>query len=103
MSLPKFPKQALQVLRIIRDDVPRPEELPNGDERGDKLTWCGLFCPMGLHPKSSSSLPSCSDQFANGQCAESSTAAFLEWWDGIEEEDAQAAVDFIWGSEAQDD
>lgn len=105
MSLPKFPREGLQVLRIIRAEVPRPKELPvhfgscglrwakNPPHFSHNNTNC---CPMGLHPKSVFPAPVASLAFAKGRCSMAGVVSFGYWWDSIKSHDAQAAVDFIW-------
>ena len=103
MSLPKFPRSALQVLRIIRAEVPRPEELP-ARYRYVALRWfipdnaTGHWncCPMGRHHKSTVPGPCASIHFADGRCAESSVLSFGHWWDEIGQSSAQEARDFVW-------
>lgn len=105
MTLPKFPKQALQVLRIIRTEVPRNGKLP-GVYSGNVLrwidppaTWCFRrnCCPMGLHSSSTQSAPMVPVHFAGGRCHAPAVLAFAKWWDSIPTSLAQEAVDFIWG------
>lgn len=93
--LPKFPRQSLQVLRIIRDEVPRPERLPTGD---CELRW-GRYCPMGLHDDSLKPSPAFPENFAGGRCKEGPVWRFAYWWDKIKTCYAQEGVDFIWGKD----
>ena len=108
MTLPKFPRGALQVLRVIRADVPRPEKLPCSESESH-LRWPakrgtgydGLdaeygVCPMGLHPESTCYRPTCTGSFADGRCADASVERFFCWWDRINPAYAAEAVDFVW-------
>jgi len=93
--LPKFPRRALQVLRIIREDVPRPDSLPKGTYTCiDSLRWDG-YCPMGLHPDSTMRCPGASG-FAGRRCDPRSVFVFGLWWDKHRESNAEEAVNFIW-------
>jgi len=99
MSLPKFPKQALQVLRIIRDEVKRPDELPTGAAWTDSLRWGAGYdqrCLLGMHGDSTSRVPISASAFANGRCRPLAFWAAIAWWEKIKIDDAQAAMDFIW-------
>ena len=99
MSLPKFPRHSLQVLRIIRAEVERPKELPSRPEHGWALRW-GRHCPMGLHNSSTVPAPAQSRQFAGGRCSTQGVYEFWRsWWDDITPDQAQAAMDFIWGKQ----
>ena len=96
MSLPKIPRKALQLLRIIRAEVPKPRELPLRPGGGWALRW-GSCCPMGLHDDSSFDAPGSGHDFAGGRCATDSVLAFWSgWWERILPYQAQEAVDFIW-------
>lgn len=112
MKLPKFPPQALQVLRIIRAEVPRPSGVPTWERLGDgnwALRWmrgyprsvvgCVGYCPMGLHPDSANHAPMYHWNFAGMRCGERGVRYFGAWFDSIARDQAQAAVDFIWGPE----
>lgn len=99
MPLPQFPPEALQVLRIIRAEVPRPWELPIfGNDDVYFLRWddCNDACPMGLHTQSTKPDPGFAYDFAGGRCSQTGVNEFGIWWDSIDEEDAPAAVDFVW-------
>ena len=102
MPLPKFPRQALQVLRIIRAEVPRPEELPEPIKMTDghmslRFVKSGkASCPMGHHPKSEARCPVFARHFAAGRCKGDNVWSFARWWDSIPVGYAQAAIDFIW-------
>ena len=107
----KVPKKAIEVAEIIRRDVLRPKELPVAvklfQHHRPTLRWKLLdpigqkaifnFCPMGLHPRSSSACPYFDpDQFAFGERVDLQTMrAFARWWDSLE--DPQKAVDALWG------
>lgn len=101
MSLPKFPRNALQVLRAIRAEVPRPDTLPGYTRLNTYwLRWTatgcgGHICPMGLLPFSALGEPTQADDL---QCRflDSSVRAFYEWWDSLTIIQAQEAVEFIW-------
>lgn len=102
MSLPSFPPQAFKVLRIIREEAPRPKSLPVVvSECTPILAWTirsEQRCPMGLVPGSSVAPTQCG-YFANGRCTQVAVEAFWRWWDSIALIDAQAAMDFIWNNE----
>lgn len=92
-----IPKEAASVVKTIRRDVPRPEELPIFCI--DTLRWVihhVEYCPMGLHPTSASRIPSCSSNFADGLHSFLAVHAFLNWWDGLTEVNAQEGVDALW-------
>ena len=98
-----FPAAAQPILDIIRRDVPRPKELPIPDAHLG-LRW-NSFCPMGLTPKTNSECPSDMNSFGyedefdqdDDLRADVLVGSFAEWWDSIQEPDAQEAMDFIWG------
>lgn len=92
-----------RVAEILRRDVTKPGHLPVGNP----LRFDGVYvkrrssygrvadvdggwpCPMGLHPESRGRDEPCGIPFGpDGE-------AFSAWWD--EQEDAQAAVDAVWG------
>jgi len=94
-----IPEQAMPVVEILRKDVPKPDKLPTGH------CWVkgGLsYCPMGLHPNSSNQMPIYYDEFAGGICDSPAMGWFMVWWDGLGVEDAQEAVDAVWGEEEEE-
>ena len=103
-----IPNEAMPVVEILRRDVPRPKELPviNHSDLGDCLRWDGAYCPMGLHPKCTHAAPGMSSSFftmneGKYMFREQSLAfhKFLWWWDGLQTQDAQQAVNAIWPKE----
>lgn len=104
MSAAKVPTNAMPVVKVLRQDVPRPKGLPMVFSPGRTLRWWRLggiginqlatvCCPMGLHPKAEAGVPQCVSEFP---LAESfAIRAFYAWWD--EQTDAQAAIDAVWG------
>ena len=92
-----FPPAAQPVLDIIRRDVPRPKELPEGYANGKLLRWNNhSTCPMGLHPLSVSNTPLNSMSFPPLK-NDMAIREFWHFWDSLTEADAAEAVDFIWG------
>lgn len=104
-----IPAEAMPVVEILRRDVPRPRELPTSRTlapTNDHLRWYGgrspnrwtsRCCPMGLHPAAGLPTPRCDDEFPASSLA---IFAFAEWWDSLEDADAVAAVEAVWGPEA---
>lgn len=89
-----LPEAALDVVVALRRDVPRPRELPIGCplrfdmvHMGREFGWT---CPQGLHPRANHDEDYGLLFGADGE-------VFGSWWD--EQEDAQAAVDAVWGKE----
>lgn len=101
-----IPEKAMPVVEVLRLDVKKPTELP-AVSIGDGLRWptnrqgYDCECPMGMHPESCSPLPCESNEFAGGVCSLSAVSSFFIWWDSLEEEDAQEAVDAIWPSDKE--
>lgn len=101
--LPPFPRQALQVLRIIRGEVRKPMDPPEMKRCG-YLAWiivyyegqvgCDIYfgprCPVGLYHQIDDIRP------LKDRCKVASIDCWLAWWEKIKEPDAQAALDFIW-------
>lgn len=83
---------AQRVAAIIRRDVSEPHCLPIGCPlRFDMVRLKnrdGWACPQGLHPDAS-------HDEVYGLLFGDDGEAFADWWD--EQEDAQAAVDAVWG------
>ncbi len=95
-----IPEAAMPVVRIIREQVPRPKRLPFQD--GDKLRWKrkreGLivyFCPMGLLPGAKFAIPISGYGAGLPDEMYDAISCFGSWWDGLS--DAQEAVDAVWG------
>ena len=92
-----IPKEAAEVVKIIRKDVKRPKELPKPtcSENGEDthLRFNRLVCPMGLHPNAITETPCTSDDFGC-DCITAEVAEFGEWWD--EQTNAKAAVEAVW-------
>lgn len=110
--LKPIPEAAMPVVEILRRDVKRPTELParyciarQGNLRWN-IDWTAEenanYCPMGLHPKSTSSAPVAPIQFAGEELYDrnrpytSGVSEFATWWDNIDPWDAQEAIYLIW-------
>ena len=91
-----IPAGAMPVVEILRRDVPRPEHLPRSHDGITPLRWDDGSSPMGLHPKSTSPRPVSQDSFAKGECDILAMAAFIMWWDCLEQRYARPARDAIW-------
>ncbi len=94
-----IPKAAMPVVEIIRRDVPRPEELPEGGYAGKYLRWASHYrivhrCPMGLCDASNHPTPGYGSEFAGGLCTTTAVKAFGRYWDSLT--DPQEAVDAVW-------
>lgn len=92
-----IPETAMPVVKVLRRDVLKPKSLPV--LRGKRLRWPPDFCPMGLHLKSYDMLPVLASNFANSECSQAAVEAFWRWWDQVSIEDAQEAVNAIWGKD----
>ncbi len=93
-----IPKNAARMVRIIRNEVPRPKKLP-------QLHWSRLCfvrpgeallssCPMGLIPGAHQLPVTPSDLPDRISIQPWAIVAFLEWWD--EQEDPAAATNAVW-------
>lgn len=94
-----IPAAAMEVVRILRRDVPRPKELPKMDTNLKYLRWPDGECAAGLHPASKLKTPSLSYSFAHGECSDQAVYEFTKWWDHLALADAPAAMDLIWPEE----
>ena len=108
-----IPDDALEVVALLRRDVPRPIELPvmqwahmplvNSSQQ--VLRWSmwqnkWTCCPMGMHPCAKSPVP-CS-VWSWPVCSSSmAIQVFADWWD--EQTDAEAAVQAIWPQRVVDE
>ena len=84
-----IPQEAMPVVEEIRRLVPRPEFLPALND-ANELRFVGSFCPLGLLPNATRRAPwppKGTPQYF-----------FVDWWDSLRAEDAQAAVDAVWGT-----
>lgn len=99
-KLPKLTKAAMKVVEVLRMEVRRPagrgwtqdfmEDGPRRSHGGERV------CPMGLHKNSTASAPSESVEFDDGKCSDREVMAFATWWDRLEVEQVEAAIDLIW-------
>ena len=92
-----IPKAARPVVKIIRQDVPRPKTLPvpmfPGRRDYQSLRWANGKCPMGMHRLAKSNTPLAPGSFPG--CSEEEIFAFADWWD--RQSSAEEAVDAVWG------
>ena len=98
----KIPVAAMPVVEILRRDVKKPRALPrSGIQQMMQIVACLRWesgkCPMGLHSLSNSRCPFAAWEFAGGACHNDAVHAFAEWWDLVPGDQANAAVDAIWG------
>lgn len=98
MALTKpIPKAAMQIVEILRRDVPRPEEVPCLEViLGYRvLRWGkGGCCPLGVHPKATIPTPEDRESFPVKGATTRAIISFYRWWD--RETDGLAAMDAIW-------
>ena len=92
-------KNCAAVIEVLRRGVPRPDTLPGlfGTPPFKRLRWVRdekIFCPMGLHPLSTSTAPAQTEHFAGGEYRGDDFGSFAYWWDC--QTNAQAAVDAVW-------
>ena len=106
----KIPKSIMPVVRILREEVPKPSKTTletsyrssNNTARWFRTKGKGnrkykeQYCPMGLHKDSTNSLPLSSSEFDNGRCSSAIVRAFGKWWDSLSLDQAKEAVDLIW-------
>ena len=114
----EIPKAARAAVAVIGQMVKRPKHLPKVPRQGQGLRWRrgrklweGIWgpqgksfrcCPLGLIPGATHPTPTNSyelGQSAEGFLTSSQVRSFLGWWDRIGEDDAQEAVDAVWGKE----
>lgn len=93
-----IPKVAMNMVRIIREEVPRPEKLPRAHLGrlcfplpGDALL---SSCPMGLIPGANELPVTPGDLPDRISIRAAEVKAFAQWWD--EQRDAAAAVEAVW-------
>ena len=99
-AMTPIPQEAMPVVEEIRRLVPRPEILPRIITSALRWDGSGEFeggfcCPMGLLPSARVSLPFLEGEVDNLDFVK--IEAFAHWWDSHGAEDAQAAVDAVWG------
>lgn len=102
-----IPEAAIPVRDLIRQYVPRPEELPvygNDDDTLIPALRFGQCCPLGMLPGAPEPTPSVlwmpSLSPLLNDIQRESVREFYKWWDSLN--DARAAVDAVWGEpEAQ--
>ena len=89
-----IPKSALPIAEYIRENAPRPKELPR-PRHGEGLRF-GLFCPTGLLSEATDPTPGYRFEFLRPPKGFSQLAieSFYKWWDS--QTDPQAAMDAIW-------
>jgi len=105
----EIPFEAMPVIEVLRRSVSKPKLLRKGEYGGSTPlyflchhTWGSNkyhirdCCPMGLHPKSLVPFPFWARAFAGGVCTEKAVTAFSLWWDNLEQNNIQLAVDEIW-------
>jgi hypothetical protein len=102
-----------QVIKLLRQDVPRPKVLPTPNFAGICLKWFPDegqgFCPMGLHPKACHRAPysgtgdtrfrafrDCKpvDEFP---APTAQVVAFADVWDQLTILEYDTAIKEIWG------
>lgn len=107
------PKVARGILRMIREQVPRPD--PNVDAEYDVgLGWrffrtpepgqveTEAHCPMGMLPCADVPLPTKpSDFHLDGETQDVFTVRavqhFAAWWDSVPEDALEAGIEAVWG------
>jgi hypothetical protein len=107
-----IPKTAMPIAEYIRENVPRPKELPRIGEWGDKefrspkgryqTSTCNI---LGLLSESKYPYPKWTTKnnfWPVPNCLTDETmTAFMDWWDRAEfwgdPPDPQAAINTIWG------
>ena len=92
-----IPPSAKKIVKIIRKDIPRPEELPKPEGiMYPGFRWENGCCPMGLHPDSDSPAPTRWLSYAP-KIPYFAINEFGIWWDT--QGDAEAAMNAVWGEE----
>ncbi len=106
-----IPPEALPVVKLIRERVPRPKELPANLPTAQGcfalrfVTWPEetKCCPLGLDSSTTFGAPEFIEQFSEDspfyKIGPLPIKEFGAWWDG--EENAQAACDAVWGTETK--
>lgn len=105
----KIPKSAMPVAEYIRENVPRPKELPAKHWPDGAFCFIqyhkvefavtGGKCPMGLLPEAKEPWPCEPKDFHPRPIGftKRAVSSFGRWWDS--QTDPQDAVDAIWGKE----
>lgn len=94
-----LPKQAEVIAKAIREQVPRPNELPMFYLVSDaklKLRF-NHKCPMGFLQNAKHVVPSSANDFIVPPGNDEEIIAFATWWDS--QTDPQAAVNAVWGEQ----
>ena len=98
-----FPPEAQDVVQYIRENVPRPEELPKpkwgrGGTHLRFLYYAGINkCPMGMIETAKATAPIRLDDFEKNSVpfTDNEMYHFYRTWDSFK--DPQSAVDAVWG------
>lgn len=101
-----IPEEAMLVVELIRERIPRPKELPvPWCHDGNELRWKGGdmdgCCPMGMDPSTLDDAPTSQRHFIPDSpfylLGNKPIEIYAYWWDT--QTDAQAAVDATWGEQ----
>ena len=97
----EIPALAKSVVALIRKRVKRPRGLPKITPRSGRLRWQRKnkpCCPLGLcDPARLTGVPEALEAATTLGLGWPQTFTFIEWWDALNQEDARAAMDLIWG------
>jgi len=95
-----IPEQAKCIAVELRRVVPRPsKDSAFLNEEGHSIRFPserGECCPMGMHPGAYSPIPTKGD-FLPDPSFEGPSIRFGQWWDSLDMEDLEKALNLIWG------
>ena len=93
-SVPPHP--ARRVIRWIRKNIPRPDQLPCAGHLTFALRW-DKRCPLALAKNATALCPDPEEAREWVPLHSYAIGLFMEWWDSLREEEAEWAMRMVWG------
>jgi len=87
-----IPREAMPVVRLIRERVPRPIRKP--ELIGTFLRWKGWDCPLGMLPGAKNHAPDCAEDCGLEAHYDKAVRAFGQWFDN--QSDPDATMEAVW-------